>query len=173
MTSRHADAETAPTAWPLRPWSRLAVLMLWGTFAALTAGCRQTECTGDLYCPNFTPDKCVNIPGCAAVPVCLNVADPVPGMSSCPTHKSAASCPSPACAWVAGGCVDSCTTLTDSTSCYAAPLVHDAHGILLFGCSWYLCSGTVKNVSCNDSSADSCPLGRCSIRTNCGLFPDC
>lgn len=175
MTSLQAASRLGLVLPSLRSWLRLAAVVFWsGTFAALAAGCsKRTECTGDVYCPNFTPDKCVNIPGCSATPACLNEVDQVPGMSSCSKYESATSCPSPACTWVASGCVDTCTTQSDSASCYAVPLVHDAGGNLVFGCHWYLCSGTAKNVSCGDFSVESCPADRCSVRTFCDVFPDC
>ena len=174
LTSLEAASSTAFVAPLSRRWVGLAAVVLWsGTIVALAAGCNHTECTGDVYCPNFPPDKCVNIPGCTATPACLNEVDQVPGMSSCSKYTTATSCPSPACAWIANSCIDTCTTQLDSSSCYAVPLVHDAGGNLVFGCYWYLCSGTAKNVSCGEFSIESCPADRCSVRTFCDVFPDC
>jgi len=153
--------------------ARAGVTLAAAVLAVVIGGCSRTECTGDVYCPNFSPDKCVNIPGCSATPACLNEVDKVPGMSSCPKYVSASSCQAPACTWTGGACIDTCAMQTDSASCYAVALVHDMNGNLTFGCHWYLCSGTPRNVSCGDFSVDSCPADRCSVKTFCDVFPDC
>lgn len=136
----------------------LAVLLL-------TGACSSKVCGGALIlCRTIRGDQCEQVPGCIPGAACVMVetTKQVP----CAASIREADCPSPMCTWVAGACMDVCSTKTDQDACNVTSNIDPSN----WGCSWSQCHGTPTKKYCDQYPVNACPaeLG-CAVEQNTAL----